>query len=75
MFSKIYDALIYLGTPNRWHLLARRMFVLLWPITIPLLIAGWVMMIAAFIGLCILGGLWCILMEFINSMRMVWERR
>lgn len=75
MFGIILDALVYAGTPTRWPMLARRLFVLLFPITVPLLVAGWVVILGSFIAVCIVGCLWCICMEFINSMRLLWDGR
>lgn len=73
MFLKLYDALILLGTPSRWPVLARRLFVILCPITVPLLILLWMALIGAFIAIVAAGCLWCILMEFVNSMRTLWD--
>jgi hypothetical protein len=74
MISQITDKLMNIVTPSRWPRVARRLFVVFFPITVPLLLAAWVAVLGTFIGVCVMGMLWVILMEFINSMRILWER-
>lgn len=75
MISNTYNALVLLGTPTKWPMIIRRIFVLFFPITIPLLMIAWMMFLVAFLGTLVAGCLWCILMECVNSMLIVWGRR
>lgn len=75
MLTKIVEALVYLGTPTRWSIAFRRLFVVFCPITIPMLILFWTIFMAIVVVGLLIGFFWCILMELANSMLDLWREK
>ncbi len=72
MYDKFLNAVLTMGTPNRWPSILRKLFVILFPITIPLLLAYWFAMIFVVIGVSVLVIIGCIVAEGAFALRDLW---
>ncbi len=70
---KILDRLIHAASPMRWTRPFRRLFVILTPVSVPLLICFWVFVIVAFVAMMAMGCIGLLLMEAFNGLRALWN--
>ena len=68
------QAIVNLGSPGRWPRIARKLFVILFPITIPMLIAYWFGMIFLIIGVALVVIIGCIAAEGGFALYALWKK-
>ena len=74
MFGKLFEGLLHAATPAMWPRILRRLFVILSPITIPLLFVFWCGLIWCAIMLFFVMCACAIIAETVMALGALWRR-